>query len=124
RGDDSLPDHEPDGQLGILAGGRRAHRDRDALACEPQLERLLARHEVGAGSRGAVAKSYDRKSLRGPSGGRPLGQLLGSHRASDHLDLARCGSTVYFGSLADSKPALKIAQRSKAAPARIIAPPA
>src|SRR5213076_757301 len=37
---------------------------------------------------------------------------------------SRCGSTVYLGSRADWKPALKTDQRSAASPARTSAPPA
>src|SRR5919201_5476689 len=44
--------------------------------------------------------------------------------AHDRAARSRCGTTVYFGSRADWKPALKTDQRNAAPPARMSAPPA
>src|SRR5262245_21663263 len=55
---------------------------------------------------------------------RPTPQVVGREVAGQEVRRARCGSTVYFGSRADWRPASNTAKRSRAAPAATSRPPA
>src|SRR4029079_17656594 len=65
RRPDSLAEQEADGELGVLPRHRGAHRDRDRLALQPDLEWLLAREQVGAAAGAPVAPSPGRQHAPG-----------------------------------------------------------
>ena len=71
-------EQEAERQLRVLPGHGRAHRDRQPLAAEADLERLLAGDQVGAALRRAPADPHHRHALGRAPG---AGALSKPHRA-------------------------------------------
>ena len=115
--------------LGFLPGSACPHYDGEGER-RPVYTRLVREgFPSGLAADDCVALRFDGTELAETVTSRDRLARLPRQRGGRGADraasaLARCGATVYFGSRADWKPALKTDQRIATSPARTSAPPA